>query len=90
MDIKVLNKDFSQDGGIGRHTVPPCTTKRTTTNLNTKKQPELTDNQTVWKSSNQGVKKETFIQTSRRGRDGQPGQRGLTAGKWLADWAVPH
>ena len=27
----------SQDGGVGRHTVPPCTTKRkTTTNLKTK------------------------------------------------------
>ena len=33
-----------QDGGVGRHTVPPCTTKRrTTTNLKTKKQPELTE-----------------------------------------------
>ena len=26
-----------------------------------KKQPELTENQTVWKSNNQGVKEETFI-----------------------------
>ena len=25
-----------QDGGAGRHTVPPCTTKRTTTNLKRK------------------------------------------------------
>ena len=38
-----------------------------------KKQPELTENQTVWKSDNQGDKEETFIQTSRRGGDGQPG-----------------
>ena len=30
-------KTSSQDGGIGRHTVPPSTTKRrTTTNLKTK------------------------------------------------------
>ena len=36
-----------------------------------KKQPELTDNRTAWRSDNQGVE-ETFIQTSRRGRDGQP------------------
>ena len=54
--------------------MPPHTTKtRTTTNLKTKKQRELTENQTVWKSDNQGVK-ETFIQTDRRGGDGQLGR----------------
>ena len=37
----------------------------------------MTENQTVWKSGNQGDKEETFIQTSRRGGDGQPGRRGL-------------
>ena len=31
-------------------------------------------NRTVWKSSNQGDKEETFIQTSKRGRDRQPGR----------------
>ena len=32
---------YGQDGGIGRHTLPPCTTKRrTTTNLKTKKKPQ--------------------------------------------------
>ena len=62
----------SQDGGIGRHTLPPRITKtRTTTNLKTKTQRELTENQTVWKSDNQGIKEETFIQTGRRGGDGQ-------------------
>ena len=60
----------SQDGGVGRHTVPPHTTKRrTTTNLKTKKQPELTENRTVWKFNNQGVKEETFIQTASQRRD---------------------
>ena len=39
-----------------------------------KKQPALTENQTVWKSDNQGVKEETFIQTGKRGRDRQPGR----------------
>ena len=39
-----------------------------------KKQPELTENRTVWKSDNQGDKEETFIQTGRRGRDGHPGR----------------
>ena len=34
-----------------------------------KKQPELAENRTVWKSDNQGDKEETFIQTSRRGRE---------------------
>ena len=38
-----------------------------------KKQPELTANQTAWKSNNQGDKEETFNQTGRRGRDRQPG-----------------
>ena len=46
------------------------------TNLKTKKQPELPENQTVWKSNNQEVKEETFIQTSRRGGEdtGGPGR----------------
>ena len=39
-----------------------------------KKQPELTENRTVWKSDNQGDKEETFIQTGRRGGDGQLGR----------------
>ena len=49
-------------------------------------------------SDNHGVKEETFIQTSKRGRDRQPGWRGHAA-KWqlvdqarwrLVEWAVPH
>ena len=79
-----------QDGGIGKYTVPPHTTKRRTTNLKTKKQPELPENRIVWKSDNEGVKAETFIQTGRRGRDGQLGWKGCTARWWLEDWAVPH
>ena len=50
-----------------------------------KKQPELTENRTVWKSENQGDKEETFIHTGRRGGDGQLGRRGLTARQWLVD-----
>ena len=38
-----------------------------------KRQPELTENRTVWKSDHQGDKEETLTQTGRRGRDGQPG-----------------
>ena len=39
----------------------------------------------MWKSDNKGDKEETFIQTSRRARDGQPGWRGPVARRWLAD-----
>ena len=38
--------------------MPPHTTKRRTT-IKNKKQPELTENRTVWKSDNQGDKEET-------------------------------
>ena len=55
-----------------------------------KKQPELPENQTVWKSDNQGVKEETFIQAGRRGGDGQPGgedsQQGSGLGVQSAGW----
>ena len=33
--------------------------------------PELTENRTVWKSDNQGVEEETFIQTGRRTETGE-------------------
>ena len=65
--------------------MPPHTTKRRTKKKNN--QPELTENQTVWKSDNQGVKEETFIQTSRSSGDRQLGQRGLTARQCLEDKA---
>ena len=49
-----------------------------------KKQLELTENRTVWKSNNEGVKEETFIQTGRRGEDGQLGgeDSGQNGGWW--------
>ena len=47
----------------------------------------MPENQTLWKSNNQGVKEETFIQTGRRGGDRLPGQRGLMARQRLDDWA---
>ena len=37
----------------------------------------------MWKSENQGHKEETLIQTGRKDRDGQVGQRGLMATWWL-------
>ena len=55
--------------------------KERNNHLKAKKQPELPENQTVWKSDNQGVKEETFIQTCRNDTDGQPGQRRHAAKK---------
>ena len=74
---------------LGRYTLPPCTTKRrTTTNLKT------TPNQNCQKIElykvQQGVKEETFIQTGRRDRDRQLGQRGHIARQQLEDQVVPH
>ena len=55
-----MNRPSSQDGGIGRYTLPRHTTKRRTiTNLN-KKQPDLPENQTVCNSNNQEVKEEAL------------------------------
>ena len=46
-----------QDGGTGRNASLLCTTKRRiTTNLKTKKQSELPENQAAWNSNNQGDK----------------------------------
>ena len=53
----------------------------------------------AWKSDNQGDKEETFIQTGRRGGDGQLGKEGSWQGggwwtvwarKQLVEQAVPH
>ena len=46
-----------------------------------KNQPEVPENQTVWKSNNPGVKEETFIQTGRRGGDG------WQVGGWQTVWS---
>ena len=57
--------------------------------FNNKKQPELPESRTVWKSNNQGDKEETLIQTGRRGRD--VWRAGRTRERLrLAEPAVPH
>ena len=58
-----------------------------------KKQPDLTENKTVWKSDNQEVKEETFNQTSRRG--GEDSQQGCGWKTWVgqgeaAEQVVQH
>ena len=78
-----ITETSSQDVGICRYILPPCTTKRrTTTNLKSKKQPELPENRTVWKFDNQGVKEETFIGGTETGS-----QVEKTHGKEVADRA---
>ena len=47
--------------------------KKDNNQIKNKKQLGLPENRTVWKSNNKGVKEETFIQTSRKGRAGQQG-----------------
>ena len=66
-----------QDGRIGRNA--SHNQKTGSNQFRNNKQPELAENQTAWNSDNQGVK-ETFIQTSRRGRDGQLGREDLRQG----------
>ena len=64
--------------------------KKDNNKFKNKKQPQLPENRTVWKSDNQEVKEETFIQTSRKGGNRQLGQRGHVARWWLVEWAVLH
>ena len=61
---------------------PHTNKRRTTRNLKTKKkEPKLSETQSVWKSPNQGVKEETFIWTGRRGGDWQTGKVERTVAK---------
>ena len=66
MEYKKLQNKYkkflceNQDGGVGRHTAPPCTT-RTDRKSNSKEVQHQVD------------KKKTYIQTGRRGGDGHQG-----------------
>ena len=65
--IKMNMWTSSQDGGIGKHALPPCTTiAKITTGLQNKYHPDSSENQAVWKSDNQGFKEATFIQMGKR------------------------
>ena len=80
-------KTSGQDAGVGRYIhFASLHNQKMDNKFKNKKQPELPENQTVWKFDNQGVKEETFIQTGRSGADKQLWRRGLGA-KWqLEDW----
>ena len=72
-------------------TLPPRTTKKKDNNKFKNKKQELTENRTVWKSDNQGVKEGTFIQTGRRGGDGQASGEDTGSPRWrMVDGVVPH
>ena len=75
--------------------------KKITTRLQNKYHPEPSENQTVWKSDNQGFKA-TFIQTRRRGEDAETDgrvQRGEEEWRGMettercreaVEWAITH
>ena len=70
--------------------MPPHTTKRrATTYLETKKQ-NCQKIAPCGSLATKVLKEETFIQTSRRGRDGQLAGRVLPARQRLEDQVVPH
>ena len=70
-----------QDGGVGRNSSVPRTTKRITTNLKINKQPEVPENQTAWNSNNQGIK-ETVNQTNQTNQTGKMGSWREPSARW--------
>ena len=80
---------------MGRHTLPlRAITERITTISQNKQQSQLSENQAVWKSDNQGFKEATFIQTGRRAESQNWAEKCRDAvwhGKAVAvEWEVPH
>ena len=65
----------SQDGGVGRHASPPCTTIiRITTNLTTKNTQNCRKIELYGSPTTKDLKK-TFVQVGSGGRDGELRQR---------------
>ena len=63
-----MNRDFWTRWRCKQtHCAPSHNQIKENNKFKNKKQPKLTENQTVWKSENQGAKEKTFIQTGRRG-----------------------
>ena len=90
----------SQDRGIGRHIVPPHTTKRRTTNLKTKNKNSqkiklygsLTTKELKKKHSSRpvGGAERTCSKTAAGGPGQARQQLADPVRQWLADWVVPH
>ena len=76
--LKTRIRGSGQDGGVGRNTASSHNQKKDNNQFGNNKQPEVPENQTALNSDDQGVK-ETFIQTDKRDKDGQPGWRGHMA-----------
>ena len=61
---KIPKQTSGQGGGIGKHTSPLHTTiAKNIATVQNKYHPELSENQAVWTSNNQGSKEITFIQS---------------------------
>ena len=88
--LNTFLRTSSQDRGTGRYTLPPCTTKKRTTNLKTKNNQNCQKIKLYGSLTTKELKEETFIHTSRMGGDGQLGQRECMARWRLADEAGPH
>ena len=65
---------------MGRHTVPPHITKRTTTNLKTKSNQNCQKIELYGIPTTKELKKKTPIQTGRMDRDEQLGREGSSKG----------
>ena len=98
--LSLLNQSHAEDGGVGRHTVPPRTTKRrTTTNLKTKNNKncqkiELYGSLTTKElKSKHSFRLERGVETSSWDRQDTCQHGGWWLGwarRQLADWVVPH
>ena len=64
--------------------------KKDKTNLKTKINQNCQKIEFYGSPTTKESKKKTFIQTGRRGRKEQPGQRGHAARQWLVEWKVTH
>ena len=80
LSLKLNDQTSSQDGGIGRYTLPPHTNNQKKDN-NKFKNKNNQNCQEIELYGSLTTKELTFIQTSRRGEHGQPGWRELVA-RW--------
>ena len=84
----MIMKITGQDGGIGRHTVPPRTTKRrSTTILKTKNNQNCQKIELYGSPTTKELKKKHSFRLVEGWRQVAGGQRGCTARQWLADSA---
>ena len=90
---KLLRKRASQDGGIGRHTVSPHTTKRRTINLKTKKYQSCQKIKLYGSLTTKELKKQHSFRPvggaetgSQSGEDSQQGSGWQTGQSHICEW----